>query len=64
MNFTIANEEFTFTIEVDGEGNLTEFTATRDETTFDCKIQLTSRDAEPVIECCGANGCMAGSCGG
>ena len=62
MNFTIAGEEFAFTISVDGEGQLTGFTATREGLTYDCLIQVTSQGAERIIECCGANGCMAGGC--
>jgi len=62
MNFTISGEEFDFTLEVDGSGNLTGFTATKDGTTYDCTIQLTSRaNAEDQV-CCGPSGCMAGSC--
>ena len=62
MNFTISGEDFDFTLEVDGSGNLTAFTATKDATTYDCTIQLTSRTPEADRICCGPSGCMSGSC--
>ena len=41
MNFSIVESEFAFLLEVDEQGRLTSFTATKGETTYDCKIQVT-----------------------
>jgi hypothetical protein len=61
MNFTINGEEFSFTLTVDAEGNLTDFTATKDGVTFDCSIQLVS-EVNGSRTCCSPTGCMPGSC--
>jgi hypothetical protein len=61
MTFTINGEEFSFTLTVDAEGNLTDLTATRDGVTFDCTIQLVS-EVNGSRVCCSPLGCTAGSC--
>jgi len=61
MNFTIAGEDFNFTLTVNGDGQLLGFTATKDNTTFDCSIQLVSQTS-PERACCSPAGCTAGSC--
>lgn len=61
MNFTIAGEEFNFTLTVNGDGQLTGFTATKGQTTYDCLIQLVSQST-PERVCCGPSGCTSGSC--
>jgi hypothetical protein len=61
MNFTIAGEDFNFTLTVNSEGQLLAFTATKDSTTYDCSIQLVSQ-ANAERTCCGPSGCTAGSC--
>jgi hypothetical protein len=61
MNFTIHGEDFVFTLTVDGDGQLTGFTATNGSTTFDCSIQLVSQANERW--CCIPNGpCSPGGC--
>jgi len=62
MNFTISNEGFTFHVQVDGNGHLTSFTATKDSVTFDCSIQLQSRANPLEIFCCNPSGCTSGPC--
>ena len=61
MTFTINGEDFTFTITVDSQGNLLDFTATGEGATFDCMIQLVS-DVDGARFCCGPSGCTSGSC--
>ena len=61
MNFTIVGEDFNFTLTVNSEGQLLAFTATNDNTTYDCSIQLVSQ-ASGERTCCGPSGCTAGSC--
>ena len=61
MTFTITGEDFVFTITVDSEGNLTDFTATRDGVLFDCSIQLVAAVTAARI-CCTPSGCTVGSC--
>ena len=60
MNFTI--DGFNFTLTVDGNNQLTGLTATKDNTTWDCTIQLVSQvDGDRM--CCGPTGdCRPGSC--
>ena len=62
MNFTIVGEDYNFTLTVNGDGKLIAFTATKDQATFDCSIQLVSQTAPPERFCCGPAGCTAGSC--
>lgn len=62
MNFTISGEPFTFTVTVDGDGNLTAFSAADGETTYDCRIQLMPHDEAKSVRCCTPEGCMAGTC--
>lgn len=62
MNFTINGEDFFFTLTVDSNGHLTAFTATKDNTVFDCKIKLVS-EADGSTWCCIPGGpCQQGSC--
>jgi hypothetical protein len=62
MNFTIAGEEYVFTLTVNGDGQLLSFTATKEgNTTYDCSIQLVSQTS-PERACCSPAGCTAGSC--
>jgi hypothetical protein len=61
MTFTINGEDFTFTITVDTQGNLTAFTATGEGATFNCMIQLVS-EVDGSRVCCGPSGCTSGSC--
>ena len=63
MNFTISNEDFTFTLLVDPNGTLTSFTATKDSTSYDCAIQVTATGAMmPEVFCCTPAGCTSGAC--
>ena len=63
MNFTISGEDFTFTLLVDLEGNLTSFTATKDSTNYDCEIQVTSTGGlTQQVFCCNPSGCTSGPC--
>ena len=61
MTFRINGEEFNFTLTVDAEGNLTDFSATKDGVTYDCSIQPVS-DVDGSRTCCGPSGCTSGSC--
>ena len=61
MNFTIAGEDFNFTLTLNSEGQLTGFTATNGGTTYDCSIQLVSETPAERV-CCTPSGCTAGSC--
>jgi hypothetical protein len=62
MNFTIAGEDYVFTLTVNGDGQLQGFTATKEgNTTYDCSIQLVSQTS-PERACCSPAGCTAGSC--
>ena len=63
MNFTISGESYNFTLEVDGNGALTVFTANEGADTYDCSIQLVSR-SEPGSRavCCTPAGCTSGPC--
>lgn len=60
MNFTIAGEEWVFTLQVDGEGNLTDFFAVKEGSTCSCLIQLIAENNGRT--CCGPAGCTAGGC--
>jgi len=63
MNFTISGEDFTFTLSVNLNGELTSFTAEKDSTSYDCSIQVTSSGGlMPEIFCCTPSGCTSGSC--
>ena len=61
MNFTINGEEWIFTLLVDSQGNLTDFTATKDGTTCTCSIQLVA-EGTGGRTCCTPAGCTAGGC--
>ena len=67
MDFTISGEDFTFTLQVDGTGQLTSFTATKSSgivgnTTYDCSIQVESQTNPPQVFCCTPSGCTSGPC--
>jgi hypothetical protein len=63
MNFTISGEDFTFTLLVDTNGNLTSFTAEKDSTNYDCSIQVTSTGGlMQEVFCCNPSGCTSGPC--
>lgn len=63
MNFTISGEDFTFTLLVDTNGNLTSFTAEKDSANYDCSIQVSASGALlPETFCCTPSGCTSGSC--
>ena len=63
MNFTISGEDFTFTLLVDLNGNLTSFTAEKDSASYDCSIQVAASGAlMPETFCCTPAGCTSGSC--
>lgn len=61
MTFTINGEEWLFTLLVDSQGNLTDFTATKDGTTCTCSIQLVAENSG-ARTCCTPAGCTAGGC--
>jgi hypothetical protein len=62
MIFTIDGEAFIFTMTLDGQGHLTALTATKDNTTYDCKIKLVS-EVDGSQWCCIPGGsCSPGSC--
>lgn len=61
MNFTISGEAWVFTLVTDAQGNLTDFTATKDGVTCECSIQLVAQ-TNGDRTCCGPAGCTAGSC--
>jgi len=61
MNFTISGEAWVFTLVTDAQGNLTDFTATKDGVTCECFIQLVAEN-NGNRTCCGPAGCTAGSC--
>ena len=60
MNFKIDGEDCVFTLIVDSQGNLTDFTATKENTTCTCSIQLTAENGGRT--CCTPAGCTAGGC--
>ena len=63
MNFTISGEDFTFTLSVNPNGELTSFTAEKDSTSYDCSIQVESSGAlMPEAFCCTPAGCTTGGC--
>lgn len=62
MNFTINGADFTFTLEVDNNGHLTSFTATKDNATYNCSIQVTSNTELLQVYCCTPSGCTSGPC--
>lgn len=66
MIFTISGEDFTFNLEIDTNGQLTSFTATKGNnlapTTYDCSIQVENESNPSEIFCCTPNGCVAGPC--
>lgn len=64
MEFTIENEDFVFNLVVDQDNQLTGFTATRDQVTYDCSIHLKSQLNSATL-CCRPNppgGCVEGPC--
>lgn len=62
MIFSIGNPvQFTFNLELDENGRLTELTASNGESVYDCQIQLTSRSDPDDVACCTTT-CSAGPC--
>jgi hypothetical protein len=61
MNFTIVGEEWVFTLLVDAEGNLTDFTADKGGVSCECFIQLVAQNNGDRT-CCSPSGCTAGGC--
>jgi hypothetical protein len=66
MNFRIANQPYIFTLLVNQQGELTDFTAVNEESEkeYDCSIQLTSQELEPELICCTPVTCTGGPCRG
>lgn len=63
MIFTISGENFTFNLEINSNGQLTSFTATKgNNTTYDCSIQVENESNPLEIFCCTPSGCVAGPC--
>jgi len=62
MTFTIANSGFTFDLQVNGENQLTSFTATREGVSYVCYIQLESQGEVAQLVCCTPQGCVEGPC--
>jgi|KBSSwiStaDraftv2_1062776.scaffolds.fasta_scaffold9858069_1 hypothetical protein len=65
FTFRISEEEpYTFTVEKDGNDNLTVFTATDGSTEYDCSVHLQSETNAQVIKCCRPEpiGCVEGPC--
>ena len=65
MNFIIDNAEFEFSLqtqEVNGHNVLTAFTATADNVTFNCFIQLVAPGEVATEFCCSPLGCTSGPC--
>ena len=62
MNFTISGESYSFTLEVDGNGNLTLFTANEGDDIYDCSIQMIARTDPGTPVCCTPSGCTSGPC--
>jgi hypothetical protein len=63
-NFTINGATYVFTLEVNQDNQLTSFTATKNQTPYSCKIQVTSELNSEEQDCCGTSGCTGGGCGG
>ena len=62
MIFTIAGETFVFNMTLDGENHLIALSATKDNVTYDCTIQLVS-EVDGARQCCVPGGsCSPGSC--
>ena len=62
-NFTINGAAYTFTLEVNQDNQLTSFTATKNQSPYTCKIQVTAVGNEEEKDCCGPSGCAGGGCG-
>lgn len=62
MIFTIDGEAFVFNMTLDAENHLTALTATKDNVTWGCTIQLVS-EADGERMCCIPGGqCSSGGC--
>jgi len=64
MVFTIENEDYTFSLVLDESNQMTGFTATKDQVTYDCGIHLKSRTQPQEYSCCYPPpiGCQPGGC--
>jgi hypothetical protein len=63
MEFTIGDEGYTFIMVLNESDQLIGFTATKNQTIYDCTIHLVSQTNSAEILCCRPNGeCTSGPC--